>query len=203
MTDMQKPGLLKRLFGGSPDAPSPAPSSSAASAGVPTAEPEADASPLGSRLGHRPVLHEMLARQILDAHLRNRHQLLDRAPSDLRTASPEEARLLVLAMAAAAHANGELDGMERGRIRGKLRSSPLDDEEQRALEQSMEEPQCLEELVRQVDSPRMAARFYAVSLAAVDKNAPINRSYLRYLAQRLGLPADLVVRLNRQMGLRL
>ncbi|MFP5512981.1 MAG: DUF533 domain-containing protein [Alphaproteobacteria bacterium] len=197
MTDLQKPGLLKRLFGGSPDSPPPT------STAIPTGEPEGDASPLGSRLGHQPVLHEMLARQILDAHLRNRHQLHDHAPADLATASPDEARLLVRAMAAAAHANGKLDGMELGRIRGKLRSSPLDEEEQRALEGSLEEPQCLEELVRQVDSPRLAARFYAVSLAAVDKNAPINRSYLRYLAQRLGLPADLVVRLNRQMGLRL
>lgn len=201
MSDLQKPGLLKRLFGRSPDSPPPIPT--AIPTAIPTGEPEAEASLLGSRLGHRPVLHEMLARQILDAHLRNRHQLLDRAPSDLRTVSPEEARLLIRAMAAAAHANGKLDGMELGRIRGKLRSSTLDEEDQRALERSLEEPQCLEELVRQVDSPRLAARFYAVSLAAVDKNTPINRSYLRYLAQRLGLPADLVVRLNRQMGLRL
>lgn len=201
MSDLQKPGLLKRLFGGSPDSPPPIPT--AIPTAIPTGEPEAEASLLGSRLGHRPVLHEMLARQILDAHLRNRHQLLDRAPADLGTASPEEARLLVRAMAAAAHANGKLDGMELGRIRGKLRSSTLDEEDQRALESSLEEPQCLEELVRKVDNPRLAARFYAVSLAAVDKNAPINRSYLRYLAQRLGLPADLVVRLNRQMGLRL
>lgn len=201
MTDFQKPSLLKRLFGGSPNSPPAIPT--VIPPAIPTGEPEADASPLGSRLGHQPVLHEMLARQILDAHLRNRHQLHDRAPADLATASPEEARLLVRAMAAAAHANGKLDGMELGRIRGKLRSSPLDEEDQRALESSLEEPQCLEELVRQVDSPRLAARFYAVSLAVVDRNAPINRSYLRYLAQRLGLPADLVVRLNRQMGLRL
>lgn len=202
MTDLPNPGLLKRLFGGSPDQTSSA-IPTAVSTAIPTREPEPEAGPLGSRLGHQPVLHEMLARQILDAHLRNRHQLLDRAPSDLQTVSPAEARLLVRAMAAAAHANGKLDGMELGRIRAKLRSSPLDEEDRRTLENSLEEPQCLEELVRQVDSPRLAARFYAVSLAAVDKNAPINRSYLRYLAQRLGLPADLVVRLNRQMGLRL
>ncbi len=200
MTDSRMPGLLKRLLGGSAD---PTPSTVQAAASIPTGEPEADASPLGSRLGHQPVLYEMLARQILDSHLRNRHQLHDRAPADLASASPDEARLLVRAMAAAAHANGKLDRIELGRIRGKLRSSPLDEEDRRALENSLQEPQCLEELVRRVDSPRLAARFYAVSLAVIDKNTPINRSYLRYLAQRLDLPADLVVRLNRQMGLRL
>ncbi|MBK1838525.1 DUF533 domain-containing protein [Azospirillum sp. YIM B02556] len=192
-----KPGLLKRLFAtvqqASPSEPAPA------LVAGPAGEPGATK----SRLGHRPVLHEMLARQILDAHLRNRHQLLDRAPSDFRTFNAEETRLLVLAMAAAAHADGGLDAAERDRIGSRLRTSSLEEEERSRLERMIEEPQCLEELVRRVDTPRMAARFYAVSLATVDKNAPINRSYLRYLAQRLGLPADLVVRLNRQMGLRL
>ncbi|MBY6261059.1 DUF533 domain-containing protein [Azospirillum sp. 412522] len=183
--------LLKRLFGGAPEIAGP---SAAAADGHTPPKP---------RPGHEPVLHGMLARQILDAHLRNRHQLLDRAPADFRTASAEETRLLVLAMAAAAHADGEMDAAERGRIRAKLHTSSLDEEDRSRLEERIEAPQGLEELVRRIDSPRMAARFYAVSLATVDKNAPINRSYLRYLAQRLGLPADLVVRLNRQMGLRL
>lgn len=191
-------GLLKRLFAAVQEA---APSTASPPASVVEAEGEPGAAK--SRLGHQPVLHGMLARQILDAHLRNRHQLLDRAPSDFRSFSPEETSLLVLAMAAAAHADGGLDATERSRIGSRLRTSNLGEEERNQLERMVEEPQCLEELARRIDSPRMAARFYAVSLATVDKNAPINRSYLRYLAQRLGLPADLVVRLNRQMGLRL
>lgn len=188
-------GLLKRLFAGAPEAPTPD--------AAPNATLAADPAPPKSRLGHEPTLHAMLGRQILDAHLRNRHQLLDRAPTDFRTAAADETHLLVLAMSAAAQADGELDAIERGRIRSRLGTSSLDEEARRRLEQLVDQPQCLEELVRRIDTPRLAARFYAVSLATVDKNAPINRSYLRYLAQRLGLPADLVVRLNRQMGLRL
>lgn len=191
MTQVPQTGILKRLFSGAPEAP------------LPDAAGIADSTPPKPRLGHEAALHAMLARQILDAHLRNRHQLLDRAPSDFRSFNAEETRLLVLAMAAAAHADGGLDATERSRIGSRLRTSSLEEEERNRLERMVEEPQCLEELVRRIDSPRMAARFYAVSLATVDKNAPINRSYLRYLAQRLGLPADLVVRLNRQMGLRL
>ncbi|MBP2306641.1 DUF533 domain-containing protein [Azospirillum melinis] len=188
-------GLLKRLFAGVPEAPGPD--------AAPDAALGADPVPPKSRLGHEPALHAMLGRQILDAHLRNRHQLLDRAPTDFRTSDAEETHLLVLAMSAAAQADGELDAIERGRIRSRLGTSSLDEDARSRLEQLVDQPQCLEELVRRVETPRLAARFYAVSLATVDKNAAINRSYLRYLAQRLGLPADLVVRLNRQMGLRL
>lgn len=192
-------GLINRLFGGREGGPPVAAPPQASATGHGGLLPEHG---LGTRMGHRPVLHAVLARQILDAHLRNRHQLLDPAPADLRTATPEEARLLVRAMAAAAHADGDLDAMERGRIKGVLHGSALPEEERRALERIVEEPQCLETLARQVTTPALAARFYAVSLAAVDRNAPVGRSYLRYLAQRLNLPADLVVRLNRRLGLR-
>lgn len=194
---LPKPSLLSRLFGGAQEAPVPDPLP------TPTSAKPAETGGARPRLGHEPVLHTMLARQILDAHLRNRHQLLDRAPTDFRNFDAEETDLLVRAMAAAAHADGELDATERGRIRSRLNTSSLEKEDRDRLQRQVEQPQCLEELIRRVDGPRMAARFYAVSLATVDKHAPINRSYLRYLAQRLGLPADLVVRLNRQMGLRL
>ncbi|MFC5308583.1 DUF533 domain-containing protein [Azospirillum picis] len=162
-----------------------------------------DDSPTGSRFGHRPVLHAVLGRQILDAHLRNRHQLLDAGPIELHTVEAAEARLLIRAMAAAAQADGGLDEKERQRIASVIRASALDEEERGRMEERIGEPHCLEELIRQVDTPRLASRVYAVSLAVVDKSAAVNQAYLRYLALRLGLPADLVVRLNRQMGLRL
>jgi len=154
------------------------------------------------RFGHQPVLHAVLARQILNAHLRNRHQILDPPPSDLRAVDAAEASLLIRAMAAAAHADGTLDPMELGRIRTALKTSVLGEEERQELERTIGEPQSLEALVRQVTTPRIASRFYAVSLAVLDKDSAVNRAYLRYLAQRLGLPADLVVRLNRRLGMR-
>jgi len=157
---------------------------------------------LGRRFGHQPVLHAVLARQILNAHLRNRHQILDPPPSDLRAVDAAEASLLIRAMAAAAHADGALDLMELGRIRTALRTSVLGEDDRQELERTIEEPQCLETLVRQVTTPRVASRFYAVCLAVLDKDAAVNRAFLRYLAQRLDLPADLVVRLNRRLGMR-
>lgn len=157
--------------------------------------------PLGSRLGHMPVLHAVLARKILDSHLRNRNQLLDPPPSDLRAVPAAEARRLIQAMAAAAHADGGLDAMEKNRIRAALSTSTIAAEERRSLEQSLKDPVCLESLLRGVSTPQEASRFYAVSLAAVEKGNALNRAYLRYLALRLGLPSDLVVRLNRRFNM--
>lgn len=162
---------------------------------------------LGRRLGHQPVLFATLARQILEAHLRQRHRLLDLPTSDLHAVAAEEADLLIRAMAAAAHADGALDPRERGRIRAALRTSRIGEAERRDLERIIKEPPCLETLVRRADTPRMAARFYAVSLAVLDlavsdRETAVNRSYLRYLAHRLDLPGDLVVRLNRRFGMR-
>jgi uncharacterized membrane protein YebE (DUF533 family) len=154
------------------------------------------------RLGHTEELHKILASQVLLRHLQNRHQLLDPPPSDLRDLDAGEASLLIHAMIAAAHANGDLDGLERERIAAALNTTVLQEEERRRLDLLIEEPQCLEALLRQVNSQKTASRFYAVSLAAVDKDSSINRAYLRYLALRLGLPADMVVRLNLRMGLR-
>ena len=153
--------------------------------------------------GHRPVLLQLLALKVLDGHLRNRHQLMDPPLSDLRGLGAEEATLLIRAMAAAAHADGRLDPEEHRTIAAALAAADqLDAAEKRRLEEGVIEPPCLEALARQIGTARTAARFYAVSLRAVDGNSKLNRAYLHYLSQRLSLPGDLVVRLNRQFGMR-
>lgn len=160
-------------------------------------EPE---TPLGRRLGHQPELHRLLAAKVLDAHLRNRHQLLDPGGADLAGVVEEEAALLIRAMIAVAHADGRLDPGERQRILDALTAAQLDPGRRRSLEAAIDEPQCVESLVRQVDSPRLAIRLYSVSLTAMERESPVRRAYLAYLAHRLALPADQVVRLNRRLG---
>ena len=44
----------------------------------------------------------------------------------------------------------------------------------------------------------MASLFYAVSVVAARRGKATNKSYLSYVAHRLGVPADVVVRLNRR-----
>lgn len=156
---------------------------------------------LGSRLGHQPELHRVLALKVLHAHLQNRDQLLTPAPSDLSGAEAEEAVLMIRAMIAAAHADGGLDASERSRIQRALNSANLSEEQRTRLRAMVDEPLCLEALAREVRDPAQAARFYAASLAVLDKAPAVSRAYLAYVARRLGLPADQEVRLNRRLGM--
>ena len=114
--------------------------------------------------GDRPRLVRRLGAEVLAAHLRRRHAAMQREPADLSDVSPAEARLLARAMAAAAHADGEMADEERDRIAASLRRSQLNEAEQFALLAEVETPPSLEGLVRRVEDPGLAARFYAVSL---------------------------------------
>lgn len=154
------------------------------------------------RGGHEPILHQVLAQKILHGHLENRHQLIDRGLADLRERPAAEAALLIRAMAAAAHADGELDAHELEIIREALASTRLDRDERDRLKEEITEPPSLEALARRVEpSSRAAARFYAVSLRVLERDDRLDLAYLRYLAQRLAVPRDVIVRLNRRFGL--
>jgi uncharacterized membrane protein YebE (DUF533 family) len=154
------------------------------------------------RGGHEPVLHQILAQKILQSHLQNRHQLMDRGLADLDGRAPAEAALLIRAMAMAAHADGALDPQEHEILRAALASTGLGPEERRSLEQEILHPPCLEALARQVEpSSRAAARFYAVSLRLLERDNKADLAYLNYLATRLAIPRDIIVRLNRRFGL--
>ena len=158
--------------------------------------------PPNRRGGQAPVLHHVLAQKVLHGHLQNRHQLIDRHLADLSERAPAEAALLIRAMAAAAHADGGLDPQELEVIREALASTKLDEDEQRQLEEEIAEPPSLEALARQIEpSSRAAARFYAVSLRVLERDDRLDLAYLRYLATRLAVPRDVIVRLNRRFGL--
>lgn len=119
-------------------------------------------------------------------------------PSRLEGLSPEVAELLIRAMAAAAHADGGIDALERTRIERALNTSVAEESRGEVLRTELVDPPCLEALVRRVSDQEVAGRFYAVSVRTVRRGLATNRAYLDYLANRLGLPQDLVVRLNRR-----
>jgi uncharacterized membrane protein YebE (DUF533 family) len=154
------------------------------------------------RGGHERELHRILAQKVLYGHVQNRNQLIDQGLANLHGLDPADGVLLIRAMAAAAHADGGLEIREHDIIAGALNSLELDAAARRQLEQEIDEPPCLEALARQVQSTQMASRFYAVSLRVLDRHNNIHLAYLRYLAQRLGVPGDVIVRLNRRFGLR-
>lgn len=147
----------------------------------------------------RATVNAALAVKLLDAHLRNRVQLMQRNPTDLSGVSPPEADLLIRAMAAAGHADGGLEHAERQRLIVMARSGIADDAERARLLADIETPPSIEVLVRLVQTPQSAERFYAVSAAVLRRDRPTARAYLGYLAARLEIPADMVLRINREL----
>lgn len=146
----------------------------------------------------RAVLDQVLAVKILDAHLRNRIQLMQSDPTDLSGVSPTEAALLIRGMAAAGHADGELQQAERARLVIYARTAPLTEDARCDILAEIERPPSIESLVRQVETPRIAERFYAVSIAVIGRESAVSRAYLAYLAIRLDLSNDIILRLNRE-----
>ena len=149
----------------------------------------------------RAVVDRALATKVLDAHLRNRIQLMERDPTDLSGVSATEAALLIRAMAAAGHADGGLEQSERQRLIGYARASLLDDRMRGDVLAEIETPPSIESLIRLVETAKMAERFYAVSAAVIRRDRAISRAYLDYLALRLDLSKDVVLRINRMVDL--
>ena len=132
------------------------------------------------------------------SHLRNRRQLMQSDPADLTGLGQAETLLLIRAMIAAAHADGVLSDEERTRITELVRSWIEDAAIRDQLWHEMEAPPSVEQLMRTIENPPMAERFYAVSVEVAGFDRPADRAYLAYLAARLDIAADVVLRINRE-----
>jgi uncharacterized membrane protein YebE (DUF533 family) len=150
---------------------------------------------------HDQAVVEVLAAKILIDWLRNRQQLLVPFTLDLSKLAPTEVEILVRAMAAAALADGALDGKERERVEAALQFVNADDRQRATLAELLERPTPLAETLRQVRDVKMGAIVYAGSLLAIDRRKPVNRHYLRYLAARLQLPQPLARSLEQRFRL--
>jgi uncharacterized membrane protein YebE (DUF533 family) len=109
------------------------------------------------------------------------------------------ARLVLQAMIAAAKADGQIDGGEVQRIVGKLQEEGAGDEAQAFVRDEMQKPQDLEALLGQVDSQETAVEVYGASLLAIEVDTPAEREYLRHLAERLDLDAEIVRRVHQAL----
>lgn len=107
------------------------------------------------------------------------------------------ALLLVRAMVAAANADGELDDKERQQILGKLEEAGARPEDRAAVEREMSAPVALDTLLREVDIPETAEQFYLASGLAIRADSDAEKSYMRYLADRLKIDPKRVDELSR------
>ncbi len=125
------------------------------------------------------------------------------APPPPPPAAPDKgsdaAVLLIRAMIAAAHADGQIDEIERRRIFERLQGCQLSEEERRFLDQELAAPADLETIADQVQTRRMAEEVYAASLLAIDVDTEAEKRYLQALAERIGLDPETVERIHRKL----
>lgn len=108
-----------------------------------------------------------------------------------------QALLLIRAMVAAANADGRIDDEERRRIADKLQEAGADADDRALIEREMASPVALDELASHVDGEEEAEQFYLASALAIDADTDAERSYLRFVADRLHIPRNRAEELDR------
>lgn len=98
--------------------------------------------------------------------------------------------VLVRTMIAAAAADGVIDDQERARILGDSAVHGLSLEETRYLEDLLKSPPTVASLTADIVSRAAATQMYLAALLTVDVDSLAEESFLRSLAEGLGLSAD-------------
>lgn len=106
---------------------------------------------------------------------------------------------LVQAMVAAAKADGHIDAQEQQRLFSELERLQLDAETKGAVFDLLSKPITLEAVGGSAANEEQAAELYLASRIAIDPDHPDEQAYLKNLARKLQLPAELVVHLDRQV----
>lgn len=136
--------------------------------------------------------------KLLEGWLANRHQTLVPHTLNFRVLSPEQAELLLAVMAAAAQADGEVDGTESRQLGLALARVGAGEAEALGLDCALREPRALLPLLGEVQEAGLGSHAYAAALLAINRRGRANRAFLDYLAARLGLAPEVAGSLERR-----
>lgn len=106
---------------------------------------------------------------------------------------------LVMAMIAAANADGHIGPDEQRLIFERVGDLPLDAEDKAFVFDALGSPPGLQDVANLADGPEQAAELYLASRLAIDPDEASERAYLEGLASRLSLPRELVDHLEAQV----
>ncbi|MEM7225189.1 MAG: tellurite resistance TerB family protein [Pseudomonadota bacterium] len=105
---------------------------------------------------------------------------------------------LVMAMIAAANADGHIGPEEQRFIFDRVGELPLGAEDKAFVFDALGRPPSLQDIADMADGPEQAAELYLVSRLAIDPDQASEQVYLEALASRLSLPTELVAQLETQ-----
>ena len=105
---------------------------------------------------------------------------------------------IVMAMIAAANADGHIGPDEQRQIFDRVGELPLEAEDKAFVFDALANPPSLQDIANLAEGPEQAAELYLASRLAIDPDHPMEQAYLEGLASRLSLPAELVTHLEGQ-----
>jgi uncharacterized membrane protein YebE (DUF533 family) len=187
-------GLIDRLIGAMRDRDGRARALEQDAAGVSASGSAAEPAPNAPSA----LMLEAAATKLLAGWLANRHQTLVPHTLNFRALAPEQAELLILTMAAAVEADGQVDPVEERWMEQALARVGAGPEAIRGLRAALAEPQPLSRLLAEVQRAGLASHAYAAVLLSVNRGSRVNRAFLDYLAARLALPAGVADSLERR-----
>ena len=115
----------------------------------------------------------------------------------------DDAQIIVKAMINAAKADGKIDKSEIDKIIGKLDDDGLEQKEKDFFISEANKPMDLAAVVSSAgNKPDMAAQIYAASMLAIEVDTIAEQNYMKNLASGLGLDAQVVVYIDRTMGVK-
>jgi uncharacterized membrane protein YebE (DUF533 family) len=106
---------------------------------------------------------------------------------------------LLVAMIAAAKADGHVDETESQRILGHMDKAGLSGEEKSFVLSELAKPLSIEDVVAEAKTPELAAQIYTASAIMIADESDAERAYLANLAQRIKLDPAFVEELKREM----
>ncbi|MEQ8965243.1 MAG: tellurite resistance TerB family protein [Azospirillaceae bacterium] len=107
---------------------------------------------------------------------------------------------LVLAMIAAANADGHIGADEQRLIFERAGELPLDAEDKAFVFDALGKPPGLSDIAGLAGGQEQAAELYLASRLVADPDDPAEGAYLQALAHRLSLPAELVANLDAEVA---
>ncbi len=106
---------------------------------------------------------------------------------------------LILAMIAAANADGHVDAAEQKAIFEAVDRAGLAGDEKAFVLDALRSPPGAREIAARAASTEQASQLWLAARIAIDPDHPAERAWLDDLAQAAGLPADLVAHLESQI----
>lgn len=126
-------------------------------------------------------------------------------PADLGTASfqvkvtGELPMKMVLAMIAAAAADGTIDSVEMTALAEAIDTSPLEPAEKGRLTSALNLPPTVEEIAGLANGPEEATEIYGAALTAIEVDTPSEHLFLRRLSRALKLDDQLVATVHQTL----